>query len=582
MRTPLGLSVVICTYNRAQLLARTLPTVLDQELPSERYEVVVVVDGSTDETLEFLSDVRSTVSLRVLEQSNRGLAAARNLGLHAARGNVVLFLDDDILCGSSLLSQHLAAHGSAPIVASGPILVAQESLPHLGTEWTRTYTDEHVDRRARENEPRWPNDAVVEANTSVPRSLLLSCGGYDEGFARRQGVDLGLRLWSCEVPFVYLPRAVTHHIFVKAPREVVQDARDFGSAELRLSRKHPEYRIHSVFARLTKGPGWKVAAREAALRLPIAPDPTTNFALWIAERVGPRHPSVRRAGVRLLQLQQASAAYRAAIEERGSWSALRQEFALRLPVFLYHHVGPPQPGSFPELTISPKQFEEHVRWLVRRGYAGIRPSEWLAWRDKATPLPDKPVLLTFDDAYADIARHALPVLRRYGFGAAVYVASATIGKTDIWTKSSGTIQCMTSDQIREWANEGIEFGAHSRTHADLTTLSPAELADEVGGSSADLQHVLGERVVSFAYPYGFHNETVRREVERHFDLAFTTDRGLNHLSTDVHALRRTMVQPTDSLLDLECRLLFGWDPYERLRARTRARTRLTELRRKSK
>src|SRR5512133_1772839 len=133
MSTPLDLSVIICTYNRVHLLARTLPTVLNQDLPSEKYEIVIVVDGSTDETLAFLRGVRSMVSLRVVEQPNCGLAAARNVGLHAARGKVVLFVDADILCGPSLLSQHLAAHESAPIVAFGPILVARESFPNLGT-----------------------------------------------------------------------------------------------------------------------------------------------------------------------------------------------------------------------------------------------------------------------------------------------------------------------------------------------------------------------------------------------------------------------------------------------------------------
>jgi peptidoglycan/xylan/chitin deacetylase (PgdA/CDA1 family) len=579
MSAGLPLSVVISTYNRVQLLARTLPTILNQDLPSENYEIVIVVDGSIDGTLGYLRSVRSVASVRVVEQPNRGLASARNLGVHAARGRIVLFVDDDILCGPSLLSQHLAAHDSASIVAFGPIVVAEESFRSLGTEWTRTYTAEYVQRLEREEQPRWPDDAIVEANTSVPRSVLLSCGGYDESFARRQSVDLGLRLWSCEVPFVYLPCAVTHQIFVKAPRQLVQDARDFGSAELRLSRKHPAYRPYSLFARLAEGPSWKVATRNATLRLPTSSDRLMNLPLWIVERFGWRNPRLRRAGVRLLQLQQAMAAYREAIDERGSWSALHQEFALRLPVLLYHHVGPPQPGSFPELTISPKRFEDQVRWLARRGYQGIRPSQWLQWRANATPLPDKPVLLSFDDAYADVGRYALPVLRHYGFGAAVYVATATIGKTDLWTKSAGTIQCMTANKIRQWSKEGIEFGAHSRTHANLTALSAAELADEVGGSADELQEILGERVVSFAYPYGFYSDTVRREVERHFDLAFTTDRGLNNLSTDLHALRRTMVQPGDSLLDLECRLLFGWDPYERLRARIRARTRMAQLKR---
>jgi peptidoglycan/xylan/chitin deacetylase (PgdA/CDA1 family) len=251
---------------------------------------------------------------------------------------------------------------------------------------------------------------------------------------------------------------------------------------------------------------------------------------------------------------------------------------MRLPVLLYHHVGPAIPGIVPGLTVAPRSFERHVRWLARRGFTGIRPADWLRWCREGKGLPRKPVLLTFDDAYADLVEHALPVLRRYGFGAAVYVVTGQVGGTNTWDEARGfaTLPLMTAEQISEWAARGIEFGAHSRTHADLTTLSTPDLQEEVVGSSKDLQAILGSHVLSFAYPYGFHNQAVADCVRAAFDLAFIVDpgmKGVNYPGTEPHLLQRTLVPANDFVIDIECRARWGFSPIERLRNRLRLRSR---------
>src|SRR5262245_56920645 len=186
------ISVVIPTYNRRTVLARTLPTVLAQDLPAEAYEVIVVVDGSTDGTADWLRGRTPQAAVRVLEQSNRGPGAARNAGIGAARGWLVLFLDDDILCGPTLLSEHVAAHGAQERRAIfGPVLIAAESPKSLATDLTLQDTEGWLTRRQLDSEPTWPDDALVDANTSVGRATLLECGGFDERFGRqRETVDL--------------------------------------------------------------------------------------------------------------------------------------------------------------------------------------------------------------------------------------------------------------------------------------------------------------------------------------------------------------------------------------------------------
>jgi peptidoglycan/xylan/chitin deacetylase (PgdA/CDA1 family) len=131
---------------------------------------------------------------------------------------------------------------------------------------------------------------------------------------------------------------------------------------------------------------------------------------------------------------------------------------------------------------------------------------------------------------------------------------------------------MSAGQIRACHLRGIEIGGHSREHPDLTAVPARKVDDEVGGAKRDLQG-MGIDPVSFAYPFGFHDDKVRARVGRYFQLAFTCDEGLNHLRSDAMALRRTMVQPDDTLLDIEFRAALGWSPLNRLRSILRLRSR---------
>lgn len=577
------ISVIIPTFNRRHLLARTLPTVFAQDFPSEEYEVVVVVDGSTDGTVDVLRGFKPAAEFRILEQPNRGPAVAKNAGVRAARGELVLFLDDDLVSDRSLLKEHATAHeGNDPAVVLGSTWEAKRSQPTVVADWMRTILDEYFVRLERGALPPGPRHAWVGPNTSIPHSLLMACGGYDEHLrARRmEDIDLGLRLWKMGVPFRYEPKAITYHVSEKSARGIVrQDARWDGRSMLLLCRKHPDYRPYAPLAGLSAVAGWKRLIRRTLTRSPLSADRLLSFPYWILEQGG-SITRARRAAVRLLEVRSNLELVRSAVQEAGSWEALYAQFWLRLPVLLYHHVGPPRQGTGPDLTISPEQFERQVGWLARHGYVGISPSDWLAWRRDGKALPAKPILLTFDDAYADTAEYAFPILKRSGFSAGVFVVTSQVGGTNAWDEAQGSEvhRLMSAGQIRAWAAQGIEFGAHSRTHADLTTLGERELAEEVAGSAQDLSAILGTRVVSFAYPYGTYNEAVRQCAEASFALAFTCEEGLNTLGTDPHLLRRTNISPREGMTGFRLRTRLGWNPLLRLRARLRSRAQVLRRR----
>jgi peptidoglycan/xylan/chitin deacetylase (PgdA/CDA1 family)/glycosyltransferase involved in cell wall biosynthesis len=564
---PIKLSVVIPTFNRRHVLERTLPPLLAQDFPPENYEIIVVVDGSTDGTVQMLRDWKPMCSFRVLESPHRGPGAARNVGIWAAVGELVLFLDDDLICTPGLLRQHCASHrGSEPLLVHGPIYVAPESSKTI----IRYLFECVYERYYRSLDPaielRFPANirssiSILSSiiNSSMPRETLLASGGFDERILAAEDLELGLRLWKMGVRFRLQPAAMAHEFFVKSSQEYLQGpARALATADLCISRKHPQYRPYAALSGLAETRWWKRLLRKAVMRAPVSLVPIMTLPLRLEKQLY-RFTPLRKAGVHLLNYASLIVRLRGTLSATGSWKVLQSEFGKQLPVFLYHHVGPPRAGTIPDLTISPEKFERQVRWLARRGFVGIRPSDWLRWLRDGTCLPDKPILLTFDDGYADIADYALPVLRRHGFSAAVYIVTGQLGGTNAWdeVQGGGTHRLMTVEQIRYWAAQGIEFGAHSRTHRDLTKLSAAELAAEISGSKNDLASLLGSPVLSFAYPYGELSEAVSDFARGEYDLAFTTERGLNYLRTDPHLLRRINISSNDSLIDIECHTHWG-------------------------
>ena len=142
MTTALKLSVVMSTYNRRDaLLSQTLPAIFNQDLPADEYEVIVIVDGSSDGTGAALRELRPPCAFRIIEQPNRGLSASRNTGIAAAQSNLIIFIDDDIICSPDVFRRHVEAHtGSEHVVVHGALFLARGLLPRFSRRPTKTGT----------------------------------------------------------------------------------------------------------------------------------------------------------------------------------------------------------------------------------------------------------------------------------------------------------------------------------------------------------------------------------------------------------------------------------------------------------
>jgi peptidoglycan/xylan/chitin deacetylase (PgdA/CDA1 family)/glycosyltransferase involved in cell wall biosynthesis len=580
----LDITVIVPTRNRREVLTtQTLPAIFKQEIAADQFEIVVVVDGSTDGTAQAVRDMMPICSLRVIEQPHLGASAARNNGIRKARGRLVLFVDDDIVCEPHLFRMHLEAHADGvPTVAYGHISIAPDTPASVLKFATHAWYEGYYHGIEEQNGLNLPQDNFLISNSSMPRSVLIECGGFDEALTAKEDYELALRLWKRGLRFAYLPSARAYEFFLKPAHVVLHsDGKGFGESDILIARKHPEYRPCSTFASLGKMIWWKRMMRRALATFPLSPVGLLNPPLWACDRLS-QFPQMRRVGSYFLGIGRNINEFRAAVRKVGSWPALESEFGGRLPVLLYHHVGPEYPGGVPGLTISPERFERHIRWLAKRGYKGVCPSDWLRWCKEGKGLPSKPVLLTFDDGYVDLVEYALPILEKYGFGAAVYIVTGQIGGINSWDVDQGfaPLRLMTADQIRHWTRHGIEFGAHSRTHADLTKLTLDELEQEVEGSCHDLEKLIGKQVASFAYPYGFKTPQVEDCVRKSFEIAFCIDPrepGINHLVTDRHLLQRSMVHPRYTVIDIASCIQRGYSALDPLRVKFRVRTRLKHI-----
>lgn len=184
-----------------------------------------------------------------------------------------------------------------------------------------------------------------------------------------------------------------------------------------------------------------------------------------------------------------------------------------VPVLMYHSIAADATRKFRRFVVHPGEFAAQMEYLASAGYHPVTAAE-LAGSRPGRPWPARPVVLTFDDAYADFYSAALPVLRAHGFRATLYVPTAYVGATTRFNASMGEQNraVLSWQALLDIAAEGIEVAAHSHTHPQLDRVPPSVLRDEVHRSRELLEEELGFAVDGFAYPFGYWNRAVRAAV----------------------------------------------------------------------
>ena len=236
-------SVVIPTYNRLETLRDVVPTLLAQDLDAARYELLVCDSNSTDGTAGYLANVAAEhPNVRHLPGPYGGRAAARNAGIAAARGDVVLFNDADILASPDLLSTHLRRHRERDRIAVVGLEVQVNDMDDY------RYKRDHPEARGRLHPPSRKKLSwlyFLTGNASVRRDDLIRAGCFDESFTGygHEDLELGYRLRKMGIEIYYEPAAVNYHCQAVPYEDQKEKMRLAGRSTARFYRKHPDFSV---------------------------------------------------------------------------------------------------------------------------------------------------------------------------------------------------------------------------------------------------------------------------------------------------------------------------------------------------
>lgn len=223
--------------------------------------------------------------------------------------------------------------------------------------------------------------------------------------------------------------------------------------------------------------------------------------------------------------------------------------AALVPILMYHHLKD-LPANASELdltwTVAPKNFQAQIEWLAQKNYHAITMAELNAHLRLHSPLPTKPVVISFDDGWKEDYEVAFPILKKNNFIGTFFPYTQPLGYSQI---------TLTWDQIKEMSGAGMDFQGHTLTHPHLMQLTPDGAAREIGEAKKALENHLNKPVVTFAYPFGEYNNVVLELVKRAgFESAVTIDPGYRQRGEKIFQLQRIRISYKESLDDLQKKL----------------------------
>lgn len=215
-----------------------------------------------------------------------------------------------------------------------------------------------------------------------------------------------------------------------------------------------------------------------------------------------------------------------------------------VPILLYHSIADTPDDPFAHWTIPPSRFGDHLDVIQAENCTALTVSELVRLTASSAPLPPRPVVITFDDGFADTATTAWPQLQDRGLPATVYITTGPLRMPGLWTQHerSGRRPMLTTDAVQRLDREGCEIGAHTVTHPELDCLQEDWARTEIVESRQHLEELLDHPIASFAYPHGHHNRCTRGLViDAGFESAAAVKNALSHPTDDRFALARLTV-----------------------------------------
>lgn len=209
------LSIVLPTYNRLDQLQRVIAGLEQQTYPCQHFEVVIVSDGSSDGTNEYIRTIDSNLCVIPVIQDNQGVAVARNTGIAHTTGDIILFIDDDVVPTPQLITEHLKLHNDNNAVVMGPMLAPPDFELTPWVAWEQAMLMKQYQCMV---DGVWEPSArqFYTGNTSLGKHHLLEAGGFDPTFRRAEDVELAYRLADKGVKFLFNPDAIGYHYAIRS------------------------------------------------------------------------------------------------------------------------------------------------------------------------------------------------------------------------------------------------------------------------------------------------------------------------------------------------------------------------------
>jgi peptidoglycan/xylan/chitin deacetylase (PgdA/CDA1 family) len=207
-----------------------------------------------------------------------------------------------------------------------------------------------------------------------------------------------------------------------------------------------------------------------------------------------------------------------------------------IPILMFHAL---EDDDTP-ISFAPKLFERALKQWHSQGWRTLPLEEVVRRLKTRQELPANSFVITFDDGYASVYRHGVPVMQALGMTPTIFLAPNVTRQNNEWTPLPKLYDrsLMTWKEIRELQAHGFTFGAHTLTHPDLTRLADEDLDRELRVSQEILQDALGTEVKLFAYPFGSSDTHVREQTAKLYDAACSVRLGLAGPGSDLFALER--------------------------------------------
>lgn len=224
-----------------------------------------------------------------------------------------------------------------------------------------------------------------------------------------------------------------------------------------------------------------------------------------------------------------------------------------IPILLYHSVCDDPPGDLERWSVTPRTFEQHLGLIGSLGLQPLTVSQLVEALRSPGALLERPVVVTFDDGYADFAQHALPALERHGIASTIYLTTgALVGVGDPVVPRMPLAPMLALSELPGLERCGVELGAHGHGHWELDALPLRLAAREIERSAEVLAESLGHPIASFAYPHGYSSAPVRDVVVRAgFSSACAVRNMLSCSGDDPFALARLTVEHDTPMSELE-------------------------------